>query len=107
MNELEFTALMVARNELASRLCAEVNKARSGEENEAAEALDSWYNFVHAVLYENDRKVSLFRGDNGSRGFSEQVHRQMNAFCKKDNPQVRRAFILWSAADNGDFAGQL
>lgn len=94
MNEIEFMAVLLARNELAHVVCAELDKLRAGRENKFNEVFDGWMGFVHAVLYENDAKASIFRGNDGSRAFSKQADEQIRRFCSTENAEVRRALML-------------
>ena len=103
MNELEFMAVILARNELAHRLCEELDKLRANQENKYKEVASAWYGFVHEVLYETDGKASLDRGNDLSVAFIKRMDRQIKEFRKADTVELRRAFMVWSAIDNGDF----
>ena len=102
MNELEFMAVILARNELAHAVCVELDKLRANEENNFYEVSEAWYNFVHEVLFETDGKASLDRGNDLSVAFIERMAKQMDVFRKADTVELRRAFTVWSAIDNGD-----
>lgn len=103
MNKIEFIAIILVRNELAHELCKNIDKARSNQENRLSEVSVAWYDFVHEVLYETDGKASLDKGNDGSLEFLKQMQEQMRAFCKKDSVELRRAFNIWYAMDNGEF----
>ena len=105
MNNLEFMAVLVARNELAHAVCVELSKARANQENNLREVANGWYDFVHAVVYENDSRASIFRGNDHSYAFSKQAEEQLIRFWQKDNAEVRRAFLIWYSMDNGEFGG--
>ena len=105
MNNIEFMAVILARNELAHELCKNIDRARSNQENRLSEVANGWYNFVHEVLYENNGKASLNRGNDHSLEFLKQMDAQIGVFCKKDNVELRRAFNIWYAMDNGEFEG--
>lgn len=103
MNEIEFMAVLLARNELAHALCVEIDKQRANEPNDAVDVANAWYDFVHAVLYETDAKASLDNENNNSVAYLRRLDEQIGVFCTKNTLELRRAFIIWSAIDNGEF----
>lgn len=95
MNEIEFMAVILARNELAKVFCTELDRKRANKENRLNEVSDAWYGFVHEVLYEDDGKASIMRGHDGSLEFSRRANKQIKSFCSYDTLEVRRALIAF------------
>lgn len=105
MENKQFKEVLSKRNELAHVLCEEIANKRANMRNKASEAANEWYDFVHEVLYEREGKYALFGDSDGSVAFLKQVDKQIGVFQQMDNEEVRRAFIIWNAMDNGEIGG--